>query len=227
MGGAGSDFTTYTGKDTKGVSHTYTYITGEIMYDADGKPCGHTVGDLQIDDSKIVIKNYARGMGLTLSEVAPAPPTVVQLTDLTANDKILDSRSLFVNWHLGTEYDTGGTYRLVYEHNTIQGTYLYGDDGASNPDYHQVFSVKGEAIYGSAMQVGYTTYASDHIIGSASDDYVEGDGGLGDIIEAGKGHDRVFEMRGDDVISGGADSDILFGGGAANDARYEGEREVA
>ena len=197
------------------------------MKDDDGNACGHSAGDLQVDNS-ILIKNYHSGsLGITLQKDALAPAQTIRMTDLSAGEKILNSGSLFKNWHLGNEEDTDGSYQLVYENESKPGVYLYDEDGAVAPGYHLALDVNGAPFYASAVREQYTTYASEHVIGSNSDDLVIGVGGLGDIIETGKGHDRVYEGRGDDVISGGADRDILYGGDASNDARYEGERRVA
>ena len=68
-------------------------------------------------------------------------------------------------------------------------------------------------------KTGTLTTASDHIIGSASDDritIVSLSANDHDIIEARAGHDQVACGMSNDVISGGAGSDILLGGAGAD-----------
>lgn len=168
-------------------------------------------------------------IALTTAQTDPVPAPPVQLQDLTPAENILDiSTPTF--WHLGNENDnpSAPAYQRVYESNTSAGVYLYGSAGASDPGYHQVDRLNASnnlvPVYASAVRLGALTAASDHLIGSASDDLITYSGLAadetgGDLIEAGAGHDRVEGGRFGDVISGGADSDVLKGG-AGNDRLY-------
>lgn len=61
---------------------------------------------------------------------------------------------------------------------------------------------------------------ADHVLGSPTDDLIDGGGG-NDVIDAGGGNDVVFGGEGFDIIHGRAGNDWLYGGGDA-DALYGG-----
>ena len=178
-------------------------------------------------DGNLLIQGYeANQLGLT-AMVGPAPDinplttTLIQLPALTPTDKILANAGGNITLHLGNQYDdpNAPTYQRVYIPNASPGGYKYGSEGANDPTY-QPYDIDGFPVYASAVRIGELTLASDHLIGSSSDDYIYalGDGG-NDLIEAGAGHDKVYGGGGNDVISGGSDSDILNGGGG-NDRLY-------
>lgn len=212
---------------------------GSIVYDGETLTGGAQYGDnrvyrsadgkhlyVQVDanslvvDGNILINNYTAGdlniirTGTSAGSTPPALTNQISLVELTASEKIIRDRpeySTYQRWHLGNQYDDG-TYKRVYEHKTIPGSYLYGE-GITDPDYAPAFDSRGDPIYASMARLGFLTAASDRLIGSTGDDRIGHfgavDAGLGDRIEAGAGHDEVFGGKGDDVISGGADSDIL------------------
>jgi hypothetical protein len=75
-----------------------------------------------------------------------------------------DGKHLYVRVDANTLVIDGNThvqaYQRVYEDNTRPGYYSYGN--VTSPNYHPVFSSRGEPIYRSVVRVGELTAASDN-----------------------------------------------------------------
>lgn len=191
------------GTDANGVSHLYTFVTGDIT----------TGGDLIVDGA-MLIKNYkpdlGNHMGLNLTGPAALP---TGLTTLSGND---------------TDNFIG---MAVYDRdpNNSSIDYAIAPDGStwsSHPVYGSNANIL-EGGLGSDIIVGGATlgtrlYADSQIDAAtaiANGNIQAGSGLKGDWLTGGNGDDTLVGSTGNDVLMGGGGADLMIGG-AGDDLIY-------
>ncbi|WP_370302351.1 hypothetical protein [Pseudooceanicola sp.] len=119
---------------------------------------------------------------------------------------------------LGDDILDGGTGADVLEGGEGMDTASYtGSNSAVTVDLALGTGEGGEAEGDSYDSIEYVT-GSDH------DDTLRGDG-LGNLLDGGKGDDRLVGAGGDDTLEGGAGADTLRGGDGTDLASYAGAKE--
>ncbi|MDD5385109.1 MAG: calcium-binding protein [Gallionella sp.] len=195
----------FQGTDANGVSHLYTFVSGDKT----------TGGDLIVDGA-MLIKNYnpstGNHMGITLADaVADANP---QTVNTFVGDPLIHSAAAIAPGSEGTDWHVTNRYNVITDSN---GSVLSYD-----VDYYRIDVATGNPVEGGGPErvdslIGTT--ANDHIMSGAGNDTINAAQGGSDLIEAGSGRDTVNAGAGNDVIIGGSGGDILYGG-AGDDRLY-------
>ncbi|MDH2915842.1 MAG: calcium-binding protein, partial [Gallionella sp.] len=213
----------FRGKDANGVSHLYTFVTGDRT----------TGGDLMVDGA-MLIKDYkpgqGNGMGITFTDATatqnPQPPAMPTTTrDITGDAQPMEFTVTLAagtvidpawkwyvltpktQYHYKDQVDTNGNTVSVLD--TITYFYNQADDlnnlilDPSKPD-----ATRADGLNGSA--------GNDHIASGGCDDYINATQGGDDLIEVGDGNNSVNAGSGNDVIIGGFNNDNINAGNGNN-----------
>jgi len=201
--------------DANGVSHLYTFVTGNLT----------TGGDLIVDDA-MLIKNYKPDLGnhMGLTMTGPATEAANPETTYTAvGDPLIHSATIAPggqgsDWHITQSYNQ-----------------QYADDGNGNQvlvsydvDYYLIDVATGNSIEGGGPERADSligTTANDHLMGMGGNDTITATQGGNDILDGGTGRDILKAGNGKDVLIGGADGDVMSGG--AGDDRIYGDTQIS
>ncbi|MBU1777952.1 MAG: putative Ig domain-containing protein, partial [Gammaproteobacteria bacterium] len=198
------DTRVYRGKDANGVSHLYTFVTGDRV----------NGGDLIVDGAMLIKDwhpNAGNHMGIDLTGPVADPAALTTLTgndldnfigmdvynrDLT--DPSIDKASTGGGslWQfdltLGTEADIleGGQGADILVGHTTRSTRLYADTRSDT----NVAITQGNTEAGTGQK-------GDWLAGGNADDTLVGSAG-NDVLAAGGGTDLIIAGAGDDIIYG-------------------------
>ena len=217
----------FRGTDANGVSHLYTFVTGDRV----------TGGDLLVDGAMLIKgwrPNAGNHMGLTFSDASatqnPQPPVMPATTRDIIGD--VQDAEFTVTLAAGTYIDPAWKWGIIGQQpatshqdangntvvDTITYTYIQQDDldnwilDPSKPD-----ATRGDSLNGSA--------GNDHITSGGGNDTIRAPQGGDDILDGGTGRDRLTAGAGNDILIGGADGDILSG--AAGDDRIYADNPIS
>ena len=205
----------FRGTDANGVSHLYTFVTGDRT----------TGGDLIVDGA-MLIKDYTpdlgNHMGLTLN--GAVSDTDPQTTYTAVGDPLIHSATIApggaqANWRV-----IGNPYNIVTAINDsgVEVTVSY------TIDYYLIDVATGNSIEGGGPERADSligTTANDHLMGMGGNDIITATEGGNDILDGGTGRDILQAGGGKDVLIGGADGDILSGG--VGDDRLYGDIQIS
>jgi VCBS repeat-containing protein len=213
----------FRGKDANGISHLYTFVTGDRV----------NGGDLLVDGA-MLIKNFkpgqGNGMGITFSDAVvsqnpqlPAMPATTR--DITGDAQPMEFTVTLAasitpdpawkwniltpktQYHYKDQVDTNGNTVSVLD--TITYFYYQHDDlnnlilDPSKPDANHIDGLNGSS-------------GNDHIMSRGGNDSINATQGGDDLIEVGDGADTVYAGAGNDFIIGGTGHDTIYTGNGDN-----------
>jgi VCBS repeat-containing protein len=211
----------FQGTDANGVSHLYTFVSGDRV----------AGGDLMVDGA-MLIKGYnpntGNHMGITLADAAALQPPQAPVIPVTTRDINGDALSMEFTATLaaGTAIDPAWKWQVLstvpnYTNtqdangNTVSvlvsRTYTYNqrddlDNLILNPAQPDL--TRADTLNGSA--------GNDHIMSGGGNDYINAPQGGDDFIEAGDGNNTINAGTGNDTITSGTGNDNINAGEGNN-----------